>query len=243
MPVVLVHGVPDTPRVWDPLRAALHRDDVVALRLPGFGDDRPAGFAATKEAYLDWLLARLAELATEGPVDLVGHDWGSILTLRVASLGPAGLRSWAAGNGPIDPDYVWHDTAQLWQTPEVGEQVMRDVITPEVLTPMFAGEGWSPEAAAAAAADVDDTMKGCILDLYRSAVDVGAEWGPGLDDVTTPGLLLWGTRDGFVPVESGERIAARTGARFVPLDATHWWPVQQADVVAAELTAFWSSLG
>ena len=41
MPVVLVHGVPETPAVWDPLRSKLSRDDVVALQLPGFGCPRP----------------------------------------------------------------------------------------------------------------------------------------------------------------------------------------------------------
>lgn len=240
MPAVFVHGVPDTPRVWEPLLGRLDRDDVVAVRLPGFGCDRPAGFAATKEAYVEWLLAELAGL--DGPVDLVGHDWGCLLTLRVASLGFEGLRSWAAGNGPIDPDYRWHDMAQLWQTPEVGEQVMRDLLVRDLLAPTFEAEGMSPDHAAASAADVDEVMKGCILDLYRSAVHVGDEWSEGLAGIAVPGLVLWAQHDVYVPPTFGERLAERTGARLVALDSTHWWPVQCADQVAAELTAFWAGL-
>src|SRR5262249_27377115 len=53
MPAVLVHGVPDTHRLWDALRARLARRDVTAVSLPGFGAAVPAGFDATKEAYVD----------------------------------------------------------------------------------------------------------------------------------------------------------------------------------------------
>lgn len=240
MPAVLVHGVPDTPRVWDVLRPLLDRDDVVTPRLPGFGCPRPDGFPATKEAYLDWLVGELDAL--DGPIDLVGHDWGAILVQRVASLGVPGLRSWAAGNGPIDPDYVWHDTAQLWQTPEVGERIMRDLITPENMQAVFETEGATPEHAAAASADIDDTMKGCILDLYRSAVDLGAEWGADLSRIDTPGLVLWGQNDPYVPARFGERLAERTGARLVELVSTHWWPLQRARTVGPELNRFWADL-
>ncbi|MDP8930908.1 MAG: alpha/beta hydrolase, partial [Actinomycetota bacterium] len=48
MPAVLVHGVPETPVVWGPLRSHLRRSDIVALRLPGFGCPPPEGFGATK---------------------------------------------------------------------------------------------------------------------------------------------------------------------------------------------------
>ena len=51
------------------------------------------------------------------PVDLVGHDWGSLLVQRVVSLRPDLIRTWACGNGPVDTEYVWHDMAQQWQTP------------------------------------------------------------------------------------------------------------------------------
>ena len=62
MPAVFVHGVPDTPRVWDAVISRLHRRDIVRLALPGFACPAPDGFSATKEAYVDWLLGRLAAL-------------------------------------------------------------------------------------------------------------------------------------------------------------------------------------
>ena len=51
--------------------------------MPGFGCPRPAEFGATKDEYVEWLVAELEGM--DGPVDLVGHDWGAGLTYRVAT--------------------------------------------------------------------------------------------------------------------------------------------------------------
>jgi pimeloyl-ACP methyl ester carboxylesterase len=99
-----------------------------------------------------------------------------------------------------------------------------------------------PEDAAVTARNVDETMKSCILNLYRSAVNAGAEWEPDLRRVKAPGLLLWGEKDPYVIVDFGRRLAERTKARFVLLrDCGHWWPSQRPDDVAAELQAFWAA--
>jgi len=120
MPAVLIHGVPDTPALWDKLRSHLSRRDVFAPALPGFGCPVPPGFSATKEAYVDWLVAELERVGE--PVDLVGHDWGALLVQRAVSLRPDLIRTWACGDGPIDREYVWHDLARQWQTPGVGRR-------------------------------------------------------------------------------------------------------------------------
>jgi pimeloyl-ACP methyl ester carboxylesterase len=100
MPAVFVHGVPDTRQVWNAVISRLDRKDVVTLSLPGFGCPLPAGFGATKEAYVEWLLGQLAVI--QGSIDLVGHDWGGLLVVRAVSLRPDAVRSWAAGGAPLD---------------------------------------------------------------------------------------------------------------------------------------------
>ena len=94
MPAVFVHGVPETPAIWDDLRSHLSRDDVIALQLPGFGCPRPAGFGATKEEYVEWLVGELEPIAAQGPIDLVGHDWGGGFTVRLVSTRADLVRSW-----------------------------------------------------------------------------------------------------------------------------------------------------
>lgn len=240
MPVVFVHGVPDTARVWDAVVSRLRRDDVVRVSLPGFGRPVPEGFAATKEAYVDWLLGELAALPP--PIDLVGHDWGGLLVVRSVSLRPDIVRTWAAGAAPVDPAYEWHPTAQLWQTPGVGEALMEQ-ITPEAMRDGLAAAGVPDAAAAAAAGHVDATMKRCILQLYRSAVHVGAEWQEDLSRITAPGLVLWGAADPYASLDFGARLAARTRARFVSFpDCSHWWQLQQPDAVVTELERLWASV-
>ena len=61
MPAIFVHGVPDTPRVWQKVISRLGRKDVITLALPGFGVPPPEGFRPTKEGYVEWLIARLRE--------------------------------------------------------------------------------------------------------------------------------------------------------------------------------------
>lgn len=240
MPAVLVHGVPDTHRVWRALTARLRRADVVTLSLPGFGREIPPGFDCTKDAYCGWLLAELAGI--EGPIDLVGHDWGALLTYRAVSLEPHRVRSWAGGGAPLDPEYEWHKAAKLWQTPDVGEQVM-DRLTPEALTAGLAAAGVPQADAAEAGAHADPTMKRAILALYRSAVDVGSEWERELSRVRAPGLVLWGETDPYAAPVYGSRLAARTGARFVAFPGcSHWWQLERAAEVAKELEAFWERL-
>ena len=239
MSVALVHGVPDTQRVWDAVVSRLRRKDVVRLSLPGFGCLTPDGFKATKEAYVDWLLAELDALT--GPIDLVGHDWGALLVVRAVSLRPTAVRTWAAGGAPLDREYVWHQAAQAWQTPGVGEKVM-ERLTPEAMRAALVAAGVPAPDADSTASRVDATMKRCILSLYRSAVKVGDEWEDDLRRVTAPGLVVWGENDPYAVVEFGARLAAKTRARFVALPGcSHWWQLERPAEVAAELERHWAS--
>jgi pimeloyl-ACP methyl ester carboxylesterase len=164
-----------------------------------------------------------------------------MLVLRALSLEPSLARTWAAGGGPIDSGYRWHEAARLWQTPGVGEQVMES-LTPEALAGALVAAGVPMQAATDAAAQVDSEMKRCILALYRSAVAVGAEWEPELKRITAPGLLLWGSDDPYVEARFGSRLAQRVGARFVSFaGCSHWWQLERAKEVAAELQSHWSS--
>lgn len=239
MTVIFVHGVPDTDRVWDRVRHRLPSVDTKALALPGFGCPVPEGFAATKEDYVAWIIEQLEEQV--GPVDLVGHDWGCILSVRVASLRPDLVRTWAAGSGPVSGAYEWHELAKIWQTAGVGERWMTDVDQGS-LAGFLIADGVPADLAAEAAGRVDGTMRDCILRLYRSAVTVGAEWEPGLADITAPGLVFWGASDPACPVEFAGRLGAVTKAgRVLTLDCGHWTPVHRPAEIAQALQAHWDA--
>jgi len=123
MTIVLVHGSPETEAIWDDLVPHLRDDNVVRLSPPGFGSAIPPGFDCSVDAYRDWLAGELKKLAQ--PIDLVGHDWGGGHVVRIAMDFSNLIRSWTSDIlGAFDGEYVWHELAKVWQTPEVGEQAV-----------------------------------------------------------------------------------------------------------------------
>ncbi|UBU09058.1 alpha/beta fold hydrolase [Nonomuraea gerenzanensis] len=245
MTVVLVHGVPETPSVWDPLRAALRRQDVRAVRLPGFGCPRPGGFGATKEEYVAWLAAELESMGVD-EVDLVGHDWGGGLVVRLVSLQPELVRSWVTdAPGLAHPGFRWHDVARLWQAAGAGEQFFEQIVAlpVEARAEAFAGIGVPQEHAVAMVREVDAVMGGCILDLYRSAVHVAEEWSPAFTDIPVPGLALVPSEDPYLAAGVARASAARAGAAVAELTGLgHWWMLQDPAAGAARLEKFWSEV-
>jgi pimeloyl-ACP methyl ester carboxylesterase len=245
MPLVLVHGVPESEAVWDLLRRELDRDDVIALSPPGFGAPLPAGFEATSDGYLAWLIYALEHIA--GPIDLVGHDWGGGHALRVAARRPDLIRSWCVDSAGItDPDYVWHDLAQSWQTPGAGETAIADMfdIPLEARTQMWLNFEADAEAAPKLALAGTPEMGASVLTLYRSALQPKlVEWGKELDRAERrPGLIINATEDPFVGgPDAAHRAALRYGAEEARLDGLgHWWMMQNPRQGAAALNKFYA---
>lgn len=242
MTVVFVHGVPETPVIWDPLIEALGVEDPVRLRLPGFGSPLPAGFDATMDTYAGWLHDELA--AVDGPIDLISHDWGALLATRVNSRFPTLVRSWVTDMGNLDADFEWHDTARTWQTPGDGEAFMEGItaLSAGERAELLAGLGIEPTIAARLSPEVDATMGDAILSLYRSATGIGVEWGPGIDDIVVPTLAIDARLDPFRSPSAAATFAARTGATPAPLDgAGHWWMTTHPAEAAAAIRDFWAA--
>jgi pimeloyl-ACP methyl ester carboxylesterase len=142
----------------------------------------------------------------------------------------------------VSSEYVWHDMAQRWQTPEVGEQVMAALDEATTRT-VLAANGVPEEQAAECARYLDATMKDCILRLYRSAVDVFREWEPDLAKIRAPGLVLWGAQDPFAAASFADRMGEQTGARkVVKFDCGHWWQCQEPAKAASEIQEFWNQV-
>jgi pimeloyl-ACP methyl ester carboxylesterase len=218
---------------------------VVTLQFPGFGCDRPDGFGATKEEYVGWLVAELESLQSDGPVDLVGHDWGGGLAVRLVSTRADLVRSWvtdAAGLG--DETFEWHEFAKIWQTPGAGEEFFDSqlALPQETQASIFESFG-VPHEEAMKMAGLDRTMADCILALYRSAVDVGREWAPDFRDIPKPGLVVIPSDDPFLEAGRARNAAANAGAAVAELTGVgHWWMLQDPKQGAAMLDDFWSSV-
>jgi pimeloyl-ACP methyl ester carboxylesterase len=247
MSVVFVHGLPETREIWGPLREVLDRDSV-ALALPGFGTDRPLGFTATRDAYADWLGEMLDRL--DRPFDVVGHDLGALLTMRVASAFDVALRSWTVDVADIfHPRFKWPERVRNLQTPGVGEEMLEtareaDPKDPQSTASRLMGAGVPRELARDLGAAHDEVMSQSILDFYRSAApNVSAGWWEGITGPTrSRGLVLLLPDPAEVEAMSLE-VAEPLGAETVRLDnLNHCWMAEAPELVASVLERFWSSL-
>ncbi len=240
---VFIHGVPDTPHLWQPVVGALGltTDQWRAPALPGFGCPRPNGFSATKDAYASWLVRELeaASEASGEKVHLVGHDWGALLALRAASLRPDLIARWTVTNAVIDPDYSGHRTARMWATPLLGEFVMLGMRNKERLLPALIEGGMPADLAAHEVPLIDKTMRQCILSLYRSALGLrfGGDWVADLQKLPAGGQLYWGEHDPYVDLSVAQRFATRHGVKLnVEPGAGHWACNSHAENFARVLT-------
>lgn len=244
--ILFVHGVPDTPILWDPLIAALglQPGSYMAPALPGFGTDKPPGFHSTKDEYASWLITQM-EAAVE-PVHIVGHDWGALLTLRVASLRPDLVKSWCVTNAVIDPEYSGHRTARMWATPLLGEFVMLNMRNQPRLVEALVQGGMPRSLAEAEVPHIDKRMRQSILSLYRSAIGLrfSGHWVDDLANLPEHGQLFWGETDPFVDLSVAERFSKRHSTPLhVERGTGHWACHDRAENFAGVLRALWQKAG
>ena len=237
---LFLHGVPETAAIWHDLIEALD-GEATTLSLPGFATDLPAGFDGSMDSYAAWLTEQI--VAVDDEVDLVGHDWGGILTARIATVPPANLRSWVTdAPGALRAGFVWHDLAKLWIS-DAGEDFWSGMIDdPAGSAELLTGFGLTLDHATQIVDGVDQRMVDSILRLYRSSTGLGVDWlitGPA----TVPGLVVIAADDPLGSVHVNREMAEQLGAGLAVLDSGgHFWPIEAAAAGAAAISGFWATL-
>ncbi len=234
-PVLYLHGVPTSSDDWLPFLA---RSGGLAPDLPGFGrSGKPAHFDYSIPGYARFLEDFL-DLAGVERVRLVVHDWGAV-GLALAQRHPERIERLLIANAvPLLPGYRWHRIARAWRTPLLGELAMgattrrtlRWISREANATPGPLPEQWVDSVLA----HFDHGTQRAILRLYRSAPpDELARAGGELARIEAPALVLWGTRDPYIPARFAAAYArALPHAESVELDdAGHWWWLERPDAI------------
>ena len=254
--VVLVHGYPDTHKVWDGVVAALAGSHHVVTY-----DVRGAGSSDVPPSRAGYDLARLSEdlvavvdaTCPDGPVHVVGHDWGSVQAWEPVCTGALGdrLATFTSMSGPsIDHVGQWFRDRREGKgggRTELMRQGVRSWYVGFFQLPVLAPLGWrrfaerpfrrylerveglGPDAQPGPSLPRDGANG---VELYRQNVRARMA-DPQERRTDVPVLLIVATGDRYVTAALLDDLGRHcSDLRRVDVDAEHWLPAAKPQVVA-----------
>ena len=240
--VLLVHGFPESSRMWVPLMQALSETGrrCIAPDLYCLGaskDPGPATFERNLEA-----LAELHAGLELGRVALVVHDWGGFVGLAWACEHPDLVSALVISDTGFFSDGRWHGLAEAMRGDQ-GESLI-GALDRDGFAGLLRADGatfsdeevdeyWRPFA--------EGRGREATLEFYRS-MDFAklAPYEGKLGELGAPTLLLWGAEDKFAPVGGAHRFRKQIpGAKLVAIEgAGHFVYDQERGTTTAEVVAF-----
>lgn len=255
-PVVLLHGFPDSWRLWRHQIRVLADAGfrVIAPDLRGFGrSSRPLDVADYRMSVLAGDVAGLLDCTGVDRAAVVGHDWGAVLgwwfagsmPQRVERLVVVSVGHPAAGatSGATDPQQR-SGYLRWFLPPGVAERLL-----PRDDWRLFRDWGWH-----GAEPDTDPDCARQIADLSRpGALTAGLNWyranlGSAAADqpvramvpISCPTMGVWSTGDQFLAEGQMARSEDFVNGpwRYEQLTCDHWVPVHAADELGHLLLDF-----
>lgn len=254
--LVLVHGFPDSHRVWDAMVPILIGDPA-GFRVIRF-DNRGVGASSVPAEVSAYRVSRLADdlaavidaLSPGQPVHIVGHDWGSVATWeyltrpgaqdRIASFTsvsgpPAGAYAASIRAGLAQPYRLRRFAGAVSRRLRLSYQLpfAAPVLGPAAARVLFSGRG---------ADGVADAVRS--LKIYRALRLPREESGPREREVSVPVQLVVNLDDPYIRPDGFELVPS-----FVPrlwrrdINAGHWSPVTHPQVLARAVSQFAGFVG
>ncbi|NQX33339.1 alpha/beta fold hydrolase [Herbiconiux sp. VKM Ac-2851] len=242
--LVCLHALGSSRHAFDELAARLEgRFRMLALDLPGFGDEAARG-AATVEETVEYVLARIAFAAPQRFL-LLGHSMGGKIATIVASrvlsgeapvFGLAGVVL-LAGSPPSPEPMEEERREQMigWASPgPITGDDARTFIDANTAGPLSPGDN------ALMLRDLERTApEAWIAWLNRGSEE---DWSPVVEPLPVPALIVSGREDG----DLGEKAQRELNGPLYPRatfavvdDAAHLLPLEQPGEVAALIESLW----
>ncbi|HVE98782.1 MAG TPA: alpha/beta hydrolase [Mycobacteriales bacterium] len=257
-PTLLLHGVPETAACWRELMPELAKDRVVIAP-----DLKGLGLSETREPYdLPTVAAELAALVlheVDGPVDVVGHDWGGSIALALAGARPDLVRRVVDISGPyrqLNLARAFH--VPLFALPTLPEVAFR--LGGRRLVEAMFGYAWKAETPLPddvrehyVASYLPPARVEAMLGYYRAAARprIHAAVGALLQQAPRPSgpprvkversLVVWGAADPSTGLSDGEAVVRDLGAAasLLSLPGVGHWPLEEAaDIVVPAIAEF-----
>jgi haloalkane dehalogenase len=242
VPVLLLHGFPESSRMWGPAMRALAGAGrrCIAPDLYGLGDSEGEG-PATFERNLE-ALDRFCDALQLGPAALVVHDWGGFVGLAWACEHPTRVEALVISATGFFSDGKWHGMAETVRGEQGAELVAAMTRDGFAALMRAAGDPFEEDDLDAYWAPFEDGRgRRATLDFYRSMDFVKLEPYQGkLGQLGVPTLLLWGTEDEFAPLAGARRFQREIpGSTLVAIEgAGHFVIDEQPERCARELVEF-----
>ena len=242
-PLLLLHGIPTSSRLWDGTGADLAAEfDVIAPDLVGYGEsaappDRDVSMAAQAV-----LVPKLLDAIGVERAVVVGHDLGGAVAQRLIVEAPARVAalglidSVSFDSWPIVRMRMLRAIAPLfatrWPRAWFGyfELTMRPYVPRDAREAFASGLAtWSRDRAGA------ETF---LRNARAMDPRITQEVGPRLAELAVPAHVVWGRRDPFQRVRWAARLRdAIPDATLSVLDGGHFLPWEKPAKVAAEIRA------
>jgi pimeloyl-ACP methyl ester carboxylesterase len=246
-PVILIHGIPTSPRLWRHV-IPLVQGRSLAWEMPGYGTSIPQG--ANKDLSLStqagYLLDWLDSLALEVKPVLVGHDLGGGVAQIAAVRQPDAFAGLMLTNSVAYDSWPIPSVKIMQRLAPVLARLPASLIYPTMVQLLHRGhdnrqralesigEHWAPYVTHGAAR----ALMRQVLPLTASDTK---EISGQLHTLGLPARVVWGAADGFQKIRFGERLAAELGCAIIRIpEGKHFTPEDHPETVAAAINSLLS---
>ncbi len=186
MTILILHGWGQGKTVWNDFISRFEGVSVIALDLPGFGDEPLVSNEWGVPEYADWVESKISEMKLNDVI-LLGHSFGGRISSYLASKRPAWLKALILTGSP---------------------SIYRPSLSTKFKIKKYKILKWVSKRLKAHSprltADLGDADKKGLGKIFRKVVPFDQTEELGRIDVPT--LLLWGENDEPVPLRIAHEI-------------------------------------
>jgi pimeloyl-ACP methyl ester carboxylesterase len=240
VPVLFLHGAPDTHDMWLPLMDQITGQitdqagngfRLIAPDLPGFGESTlPGHFSLSLDNMADFVREFVRMVGINEPVALVTTDFGGHYGMAFAAKYPNMVRGIAISNTNFFSDYEWHFFAKLYRVPVLGDLLLSSASRSMMRKTLKSTAPALPDSYIDSSYDTgfgSAKVRRTMLRMYRERASSDFRgWEDKLLQVlaTKPALILWGDKDPFITPAYAERYKGAKVHHFT--EYSHWVPLE-----------------
>jgi len=250
IPVILLHGFPETSVMWNRLSKDLNNNGYYTIAPDQRGYSYGARPLETNEYQISHLSDDVIAIADALGIDkfhLIGHDWGCAVGWYIAANHPDKLISFSALSVPHltaftkaykeDPmQYEESNYIRFFQYKKIPEFVLaRNKY--KLLKSFYTKHGESERASYINLFNQKNALTGAI-NWYRANYGLFSE-GHDIGKISVPSLFIWGNQDIAIMRSGAEWTQEYISGyyKFLELDSGHWLVQESYDQVSEEIFA------